>query len=96
MLSKSLLAYFFTLILKVNSPFSLKEFRPISLLGSLYKLLWKVLGARLSKVVNSIISTSQPAFLQGRHLVDSVMIVNEMLDLAKKSNRECLILKVGF
>jgi len=59
MLSKSLLAYFVTLIPKVKSPLSLKEFRPISLLGSLYKLLSKVLDATLSKVMNSIISTSQ-------------------------------------
>ena len=39
---KTLLAYLVTLIPKVSSPMTLKEFRPISLIGSLYKLLSKV------------------------------------------------------
>jgi len=75
---------------------SLKEYRLISLLGCLYKILSKVLASRLSKVMNSIISGSQSAFLKGRHLVDGVLVVNEVVDLAKRSKRECLILKVDF
>ena len=95
-LPKSFLSFFVTLFPKVKVPLSLKEYRPISLLGSLYKFLSKVLAARLSKVMNSIIFVSQSAFLKGRHLVDGVLVVNEVVDLAKKSKRECLILKVDF
>jgi len=73
---------------------SLNQYRPISLLGSLYKLLSKVLASRLSNEMNSIISVSQSAFLKGRHLVDGVLIINEVVDLAKRENRECLIFKV--
>jgi len=93
---KSFLSYFVTLIPKVKAPTSLKEFRPISLLGGLYKILSKVLATRLAKVMNSIISGSQSAFLKGRNLVDGVLVVNEVVDLGKKSRRECLILKVDF
>jgi hypothetical protein len=53
-----MLSYFVTLIPKVNSPFSLGDFRPISLLGSLYKLIAKVLASRLAKVMNSLIATT--------------------------------------
>ncbi|PNX96151.1 cysteine-rich receptor-like protein kinase, partial [Trifolium pratense] len=74
----------------------LKDFRLISLLGSLYKLIAKVLAARLSIVMNSIIASSQSAFIKGRNLVDGVMIVNEIVDLAKKTGKDCLILKVEF
>lgn len=95
-LPKSFLSYFVALIPKVQVPLSLKEYRPISLLGSLYKFLSKVLAARLSKVMNSIIFGSQSAFLKGRHLVDGVLVVNEVVDLAKRSKRECLIFKVDF
>ena len=70
---KSLLAYFVALIPKVSSPMSMKDFCPISLLGCLYKLLEKVLARRLTKVMDSIISTSQSAFLKGRNLVDGVL-----------------------
>lgn len=55
---RSFLPYFVTLIPKMRNPFTLKEFRPISLLGCLYKLLSKVLAARLSLVMKSIISSS--------------------------------------
>ena len=80
----------------MNAPMSLNQYRPISLLGSLYKLLSKVLASRLSNVMNSIISISQLAFLKGRHLVDGVLIINEVVDLAKRENQECLIFKVDF
>ncbi|MCI39552.1 transposon TX1 putative protein, partial [Trifolium medium] len=40
-LPKSFMSYFVTLIPKVSSPASLSEFRPISLLGCLYKLIAK-------------------------------------------------------
>jgi hypothetical protein len=93
---KNMLAYFVALIPKVTSPISLKEFRPISLLGSLYKILSKVLAKRLAGVMNSIISSSQTAFIKGRNLVDGVLVVNEIVDFAKQAKRQCLILQVDF
>ena len=41
---KGLLSYFVALISKISSPLALKDFRPISLLGTLYKILSKVLA----------------------------------------------------
>jgi hypothetical protein len=35
-------------------------------------------------------------FLKGRLLVDGVLVVNEVVDLAKKSGKDCLIFKVDF
>jgi len=49
-LSKSVLAYFVTLIPKVASPLVLKDYRSIFLLGCLYKLLSKGLARRLVRV----------------------------------------------
>jgi hypothetical protein len=95
-LPKSFSSYFVTLIPKVNSPLSLREFRPISLLGCLYKLVAKVLAKRLCLVMNSIVEPTQSAFLKGRQLVDGVLVINELVDFAKKTGRECLIFKVDF
>jgi hypothetical protein len=95
-LPKSLLSYFVTLSPKVNSPFGLGDFRPISLLGSLYKLIAKVLASRLATVMDSLVAPNQSAFIKGRNLVDGVLVVNEVVDLAKKQRRECLIFKVDF
>jgi hypothetical protein len=43
-----------------------------------------------------LISKNQSAFIKGRLLVDGVIIVNEVVDLAKKIKREYLILKMDF
>ncbi|WJX53700.1 hypothetical protein P8452_39668 [Trifolium repens] len=95
-LPKSLFSYFITLIPKVKSPQSLGDFRPISLLGCLYKLVSKVLAARLAKVIGSLIPNTQSAFIKGRNLVEGVVAVNEVIDFAKKSRQRCLIFKVDF
>jgi hypothetical protein len=95
-LPRCFLSYFVTLIPKVSSPSSLSDFRPISLLGSLYKIIAKVLAKRLGNVMDSIISSNQSAFIKGRNLVDGVLVVNEVVDWAKKSKKECFIFKVDF
>jgi hypothetical protein len=95
-LPRGMCSYFLTLIPKVSSPQSLGDFRPISLLGCLYKLVAKVLAARLAKVMDDVISNTQSAFIKGRQLVDGVVVVNEVIDFAKKSKKECLIFKVDF
>jgi hypothetical protein len=95
-LPKSFSSYFVTLIPKVKSPFVFNEYRPISLLGCLYKLVAKALAKRLAKVMDPLVASTQSAFLKGRFLVDGVMVVNELVDFAKKAGKSCLILKVDF
>ncbi|GAU35310.1 hypothetical protein TSUD_389350 [Trifolium subterraneum] len=95
-LPRSFSSYFITLIPKVHSSFNIRDFNPISLVGSLYKIIAKVLAKRLTKVMDKLISPNQSAFIKGRQFVDGVLAVNEIIDLAKKSRKECLIFKVDF
>jgi hypothetical protein len=90
---KGFLSYFVTLFPKVHSPSLFSDFRPISLLGCLYQLVAKVLARRLAKVMDSVIASNQSAFIKGRNLMDGVVVVNEVVELAKRTNRECLIFK---
>ena len=63
---KSLNHTFLVLIPKKGGAEDLGDYRPISLLGGLYKLLAKVLANRLKKIIGKVISPDQNAFIKGR------------------------------
>ena len=44
----------------------IKDFRPISLVGGIYKIIFKVLANWLQRVAHGLISYSQNAFVIGR------------------------------
>ena len=83
------------LIPKVPNPQSLDEYRPISLIGCMYKIVAKLLANRM-KVMPFIIHETQSAFIEGRHLIQSAMIANEVVDEAKRSQKPCLVFKVDY
>ncbi|RVX19928.1 hypothetical protein CK203_004741 [Vitis vinifera] len=68
----------------------LKDFRPISLVGGLYKLLTKVLANRLKKVVGKVVSSARNAFVEGRQILDAAFIDNEAIDSLLKRNESGL------
>ena len=85
MFEKSLNASFIALIPKKQNASNIRDFRPISLIGSVYKLLAKVLANWLKVVLDSLISESQNAFVGERKILDLVLIANECLDSRLKS-----------
>ena len=73
-------ATFIALIPKKIDASNIRDFRPISLVGSLYKILSKVLANHLKLVLDQLISESQNSFVGGRQILDSVLIANECVD----------------
>lgn len=87
---------FVTLIPKIKSAIKLSDFRPISLVGSLYKIFSKILATRLKHVMPEVISHHQNAFIKGRQILDSVLIANEVLSFIKKKKGKAYLFKLDF
>ena len=72
----------------------LGDYRPISLIGGLYKLLAKVMTNRLKKVIEKVISPDQNAFIKGRQILDGSLIANEVIDSWQKRGEKGIICKL--
>ncbi|GMQ01732.1 hypothetical protein CsSME_00048274 [Camellia sinensis var. sinensis] len=95
-LSHEMNSSFITLIPKKVNAGQLNDYRPISLIGSIYKILSKVLASRLKSVMSEVISETQSAFVGERNILDGVLIANEVVDGWKKSKKRGLLLKLDF
>ena len=91
---RSLNASFPTLIPKKCNAVNIKDFHPISLVGSVYKLLSKVLANRLRAVLDNLISETQNSYVSGRQILDSMLIANECLDSRLKSRLAGVVCKL--
>lgn len=87
---------FVVLLPKNENPLSLKEFRPISLINSMYKILAKILSKRLAVALNSVIADNQSAFLYSRNISEGILISNEIIDEAKRKKKGLCIFQVDF
>lgn len=66
------------LIPKVEKPEKATELRPISLCNVMYKVISKVLSARLRLILLEIITPNQSAFVPGRLILDNILIAYEI------------------
>ena len=85
-----------TLIPKVENPASIENFRPISMVGSIYKIIAKLLSSRLKDVITPLIDESQNDFVRIRQILDGVLIANESLRWLKKNRISGVLVKIDF
>lgn len=91
-INKSMNPTFIILIPKKDGIISPKDYRPISLIGSVYKIITKVLSKRIREVMGGITSMSHGAFGKDKQIQDEILIANKCVKKMKviKNERNCL------
>nr|GEX41186.1 RNA-directed DNA polymerase, eukaryota, reverse transcriptase zinc-binding domain protein [Tanacetum cinerariifolium] len=74
---------FIAFIPKVTEAKYVSDFRPISLIGCVYKVLTKILANRLVTIISDIVSDTQSDFLAKRNILNGPFILNELLNVLK-------------
>ncbi|XP_059440565.1 uncharacterized protein LOC132173020 [Corylus avellana] len=84
------------LIPKIDNPYLVHHFRPISLTNFNYKIISKILSNRFKPLLSKIISPYQSAFLKGRSIHDNTILAHEVFHSMKqkKGNGGLMVLKL--
>jgi len=82
---RSLNGTFIALIPKKLGSVDIKDFRPISLVGEVYKIVAKILANRSKMVVEKIISKPHNKFIRGMQILHSVLTASGCLESSIKS-----------
>jgi mannosylglycoprotein endo-beta-mannosidase len=85
-----------TLIPKSGDRAKLSNWRPITLLGSTYKVLAKVLAGRIKAALTHIIRPNQTGFVEGRSIIDNTFMAQEAFEWAEESEQDLVLLLLDF
>jgi hypothetical protein len=75
------------LLPKTMDAASLSEYRPISLINSVSKIITKILANRLAPHMNSLISNAQNAFIKKRCIHDNFIYAQRVIHLLHKKKK---------
>jgi exonuclease III len=81
---------------KNKDPRLLKNWRPISLLNTDYKIITKVLASRLKEVLPSVINSDQVAYLKKRFIGQNIRTIFDILDYTKLKDENGIIAFLDF
>lgn len=74
-------AMFIALIPKKPGASELNDFRPISLVGGVCKIIFRLLAERVKKVIHKLINRHQMTFINGRQIMKAAVIAVDVLIL---------------
>ena len=74
----------------------IKNWRPISLLNTDYKIATKALAMRLTPVLPTIIHPDQSGYVKNRNIIDSIRSILDISEYSKKHKQSGLLLSLDF
>ena len=75
-----------TLLFKKGDRLDPKNWRPISLLNSDYKILARIVAGRLSKVLQLLIHPDQSCGVQGRYIGENIVLLNSVFQYSREAS----------
>jgi len=85
---------FLALILKEKGAKDFNRFHPISPYNIGYKIITKVITNRIKGILPSIIPENQGGFVQGRHLADNFILVQEAIHSSQLRKEKGMVIKL--
>ena len=83
----SLNATFIALVPKEEHPSTPEKFRPIALCNVIYKVISKVIANRLKPLLPLLISQEQTGYVEGRQIMDGIILTHEVIHTLRSSKR---------
>ncbi|CAI5484194.1 unnamed protein product [Closterium sp. Yama58-4] len=74
----------------------LGNYRLITLLSTVYKIVAKVMASRLKKVLHEVISEDQYGFIPGRQLADAMAVVADAIEAGANGKEDWFLLMIDF
>lgn len=74
----------------------LKNWRPISLLNTTYKLASACIAERLKKILPCLINEDQTGFISGRYIGENIRLLYDVINYVEKNNMSGLLLLIDF
>ncbi|KAJ4906795.1 Uncharacterized protein Rs2_10453 [Raphanus sativus] len=76
-----------SLVLKFTGASKITDYRPISCLNTLYKVISRLLVRRLKPILHQLILPNQTAFVEGRLLVENTVLASELVNGYHRNTR---------
>ena len=74
----------------------LKNWRPITLLNTDFKILAKTFGIRMQKVLQNIISSDQVGYLPGRYIGQNIRLIQDVIDFCNDKQHPGVVAFLDF
>ncbi|XP_073355625.1 uncharacterized protein [Aegilops tauschii subsp. strangulata] len=85
-----------TLIPKVTGASDIRQFRPITVINVIFRILARGYALRVAPIADGITHPDQSAFIQGQYIFDGVLVFHEALHEVHSKHLKAVFLKLDF
>eukprot|EP00253_Pinus_taeda_P009631 PITA_09631 len=85
---------FFSLIPKGDNLEEANGFRPIALCNVIYKMITSLIAKRLKPLLDNLISAEQTGFVEGRQILDGLVVTQEVIHSLKVKKQKGMMIKL--